>query len=316
MPHAPSPNLPKFKRGRDLGPSVSGKGKMRHQNVHRESITATVFDRLERTEDATLSKPLLSVVDHLHAIIRETRPSRNEWRSVIGFLTDVGHTSDDQRQEWVLLSDILGISALVEDINSERPQGATRNTIRGPFYRPNAPHYPAGANISLDGNGEPMHVLAKVVDLAGAPIENAFIETWQANSEGRYENQEPDLQPDFNLRGTFRTDNHGHFDYMTVKPAGYQIPDDGPVGQLLNAIGCSLRRPAHLQFRISAPGHQTLTTHVYDGEDPALNEDVVFSVKDDLVGMFCKTANRNGEELWQLKFTFAMVPIAQLVRGR
>lgn len=281
---------------------------MRLDSFSSQSTTETVIDRLARTPYLGAAKPLASVVDHLHAIVRETRPTRDQWRGVIGFLTEVGHTSDDQRQEWILLSDILGLSALVEEINSERPEGATRNTIRGPFYRPDAPLYPSGASVSLDGKGEPLSVSGYVTDLDGQPVTGARVETWQANGEGRYENQEPDAQPDFNLRGTFRTDDRGRFHYKAVKPSGYDIPVDGPVGQLLGAIGCPLSRPAHVQFLISKPGFQTLTTHVYDAGDPALHEDAVFSVKEDLVGHFLRIGDEARGASWHLEFTFVMAP--------
>ena len=147
--------------------------------------------------------------------------------------------------------------------------------FRSAFYRAAAPRYPAGATISLDGLGEPLLVSGRVADLDGQPIPGATVETWQANAEGHYENQQPDRQPDFNLRGVFVADARGSFNYRTIRPAGYAVPDDGPVGQLLHSIGYPLRRPAHLQFMISAPGFETLTTHVYDRSNPQVAEDAL-----------------------------------------
>jgi protocatechuate 3,4-dioxygenase beta subunit len=252
-----------------------------------EQNSADLFaQRLAPTKDRPLPQILTAGVRHLHALIREFRPTPQEWLDLIAFLTDVGHASDERRQEWVLLSDLLGASALVEEINSRRPKGATPNTVRGPFYRPDAPHCPLGASISLDGLGEPLEVGGRVADLDGQPIADAVLETWQANAEGYYENQQPDRQPEFNLRGIFKTDKDGRFHYRTIKPSGYGVPDDGPAGMLLKQAGYPLRRPAHLHFLVKATGFETITTHLYDRRDPHLNEDAIFGVKPELVADF------------------------------
>ncbi len=163
--------------------------------AHSAEIVAS---RLGRGD--ALSLFLASLVGHFHALVKEVQPTRDEWREMIRFLTEVGHASDERRQEWILLSDLLGISALVEAINAPRPSGGTPNTSRGPFYRPDAPHYPSGASISLDGIGMPLEVTGRVADLDSRPIAGAVIETWQANSDGLYENQEPDRQPELGQR--------------------------------------------------------------------------------------------------------------------
>jgi protocatechuate 3,4-dioxygenase beta subunit len=249
-----------------------------------EANSAEIFaQRLASHDKQRLPHILTAAVTHLHELIKEFRPSPEEWKSVITFLTEVGHACDERRQEWVLLSDLLGASALVEEINSRRPKGATPNTVRGPFYRPDAPIYPLGASISRDGLGEALAVSGRVQDLDGKPVAGAEIETWQANAQGLYENQQPDRQPEFNLRGIFRTDKDGRFHYLTVRPAGYGVPDDGPVGMLLQQAGYPLRRPAHLHFLVKAPCFETITTHLYDGRDPHLNEDAIFGVKQELV---------------------------------
>ncbi len=264
-----------------------------------------VAERLRKHAEAgRLPAFMISLVEHLHSLIREARPSAADWRKALEFLTDVGHASDDRRQEWVLLSDLLGVSALIEEINTRRPKGATPNTVRGPFYRADAPRLPLGADISLDGVGVPLDVKGRVLDLDGDPIAGATVETWQANGEGFYENQQPDQQPEFNLRGVFCTDAGGGFHYRTVRPGGYAVPCDGPVGRMLGSIGFPLRRPAHLHFLIKAEGFETISTHVYDGSDPHLSEDALFGVKQDLIGEF--KADEGGQR-WSLNFTFVMV---------
>ena len=265
--------------------------------------------RLPQSKDDGLPQVLAVAVAHLHSLIRDLRPTQADWRKVIEFLTEVGHASDERRQEWVLLSDLLGASALVEEINSRRPKSATPNTVRGPFFRGDVPQMALGSNISLDGIGERLAVSGQVKDLDGDPVANAEIITWQANAQGLYENQQPDLQPEFNLRGLFRTDADGRFHYRTIKPCGYGVPDDGPVGKLLRQAGYPLRRPAHLHFMIKAPGFETITTHIYDGSDPHLAEDAIFGVKPELVRTFEQQAGST--PVWRLDLTFVMVRAIQ-----
>ena len=271
-----------------------------------------VARRLAAAGDGKLPRFLIRAVEHVHHLVREANPGRADWREVLEFLTEVGHASDDKRQEWVLLSDLLGVSALVEDLNSRRPRGATPNGMRGLFYRPDAPNLPLGASISLDGNGEPLTVTGRVLDLDGKPVAGAVVETWQANGEGHYENQQPDLQPDFNLRGIFTADVAGRFQYSSVKPAGYSVPDDGPVGRLMRQVGLSLRRPAHLHFRICADGFETITTQLYDRADPDLARDAVFGVKGELVVDFRQDSGGAG---WSVDYDFVMVRDRKAVRA-
>lgn len=271
-----------------------------------EETSAEAFSaRLAGSTDSHLSSLMAGVVTHVHDLIKEFRPSQDDWRKVIAFLTEVGHASDERRQEWVLLSDLIGASALVEEINSRRPKGATPNTVRGPFFRADAPERPLGSSISLDGVGEPLCVSARVQDLDGKPIEGAEVITWQANAQGFYENQQPDLQPEHNLRGRFHTNAEGRFYYRTVRPKGYGVPDDGPVGRLLARAGYPLHRPAHLHFLIRAPGFETITTHIYDHSDPHLNEDALFGVKAELVRTF-EPASSDAGTMYEVNVTFVM----------
>ncbi|MCV3767801.1 dioxygenase [Rhizobium sp. TRM95796] len=251
-----------------------------------EATSAEAFaNRFGDPDDAT-ARLLSAVVCRVHVLIKEFRPTQEQWRKVLDFLTEVGHASDERRQEWVLFSDLVGASALVEEINSRRPSGATPNTIRGPFFRADTPERSLGGSISLDGKGETLVVEGRVEDLDGLPVHAAEIITWQANAQGYYENQQPDLQPEFNLRGLFRADQNGRFHYRTIRPAGYDVPGDGPVGRLLAKAGYPLHRPAHLHFVVRAPGFETITTHIYDAEDPRLDEDALFGVRPELVHNF------------------------------
>lgn len=277
---------------------------MRDISFSESNSAQLVADRLDKHAEGPLQAFMLPFIDHLHRLIRETRPSPADWRRAMEFLTEVGHASDGRRQEWVLLSDLLGVTALIEEINTRRPKGATPNTVRGPFYRADAPRLPLDANISLDGVGPALAVTGHVRDLDGHPVAGATVETWQANSEGFYENQQPDQQPEFNLRGIFTTDETGRFRYRTVKPGGYTVPCDGPVGQMLGSLGFPLRRPAHLHFLIKADGFETISTHVYDGGDPHLGQDALFGVKEELIGEFRPAGKGDG---WSLDFTFVMV---------
>jgi hydroxyquinol 1,2-dioxygenase len=275
--------------------------------IQQDNLADKVEQRIVAGSDPEFGAAVAKIVRALHTAVAEVRPTTRQWRAAVDFLTEVGHASDERRQEWILLSDLLGVTQLIEDINTLRPPGATPNTARGPFYRPDAPELPPGANISLDGAGERLAVTCHVRDLDGRPVSGAVVETWQANGQGFYENQQPDLQPEFNLRGVFTSGSDGAFDYATVKPAGYTVPDDGPAGQLLRAVGGQLRRPAHLHFMISAAGFETITTHVFERAEAMLHEDPLFGVRPELLGDIRHETCKGGTIVWALDFTFVMV---------
>ncbi len=247
--------------------------------------------RLGAAQDDRLHVAFLAVVKQLHDLIGVLRPTGDELRAVIDFLTDVGHSADARRQEWVLLADVIGVSTRVEDLNAPRPDGATPNTLPGPFYRDDVPETPLGGDLSRDGCGPPLQVTGRIRDLAGRGVAGAVVEVWHANALGRYENQDPDLQPEFNLRGRLRADAEGGFHFRTIRPQGYALPEDGPVGRLMNRLGLRLERPAHLHFRVTAPGYQTLTTHIFDRADPAIARDALFGVKPALLADFRAAAS-------------------------
>ncbi len=249
-------------------------------------VLSDLTRRLAQAGDARLPEAFLAIVTRIHGLIGDLRPSPDELRAVIDFLTDVGHSADERRQEWVLLADVIGVSTRVEELNSLRPEGATPNTLAGPFYREDVPDVAQGANLSRDGIGESLAVEVRLRDLEGLAVADALVEVWQANALGRYENQDPDLQPEFNLRGRLRGDAEGRVVFRTVKPKGYALPEDGPVGRLLNGLGLRLERPAHLHFRVTAPEFEPLTTHVFDRADPAIGHDALFGVRPELLADF------------------------------
>jgi protocatechuate 3,4-dioxygenase beta subunit len=251
------------------------------------AVLADLALRLGAPANPRLAACFLALVSRMHDLIGALHPTNDEFRAMIDFLTEVGHTTDARRQEWVLLADVIGASTLVEEINSVRPPGATPNTLPGPFYRADMPDLPAGTNLSRDGIGEPLQVTLRLRDLAGQPVRQAQVEVWHANASGRYENQDPDLQPEFNLRGRLRSDAEGIVRFDTIRPRGYSLPSDGPVGRLLASLGLRLERPAHLHVRVSAPGFQTLTTHIFDRQDPAIGHDALFGVRPELLADFC-----------------------------
>jgi len=247
-----------------------------------DSETA-VIERMVDAPNERLKEIMTSVITHLHAVVKETEPTMEEWMAAIQFLTKTGHMCDDWRQEFILLSDTLGVSMLVDAINHRKQAGATENTVLGPFHVADAPRYEMGANISLDGKGEPLFVHGRVLDTEGQPIEGAKLDVWQANPEGFYDVQQRGVQPDMNLRGVFTTGADGSFHFRTVRALHYPIPDDGSVGDLLKQTGRHPMRPAHIHFMVSASGFKPVTTHLFDSSCPWLYSDAVFGVKESLV---------------------------------
>jgi len=229
-----------------------------------------------------------TLVKHLHAFIKEARPTMDEWMHGINFLTRTGQICNEWRQEYILLSDVLGVSMLVETLNHEKMSGETESTVLGPFYIPNAPRYNHGDNICLDGKGEPVFVFGRVTNAKGRPIEGATLEVWQANEDGFYDVQQKGIQPDMNLRGIFNSDKDGRWGFRSAYPRFYPIPYDGPVGDLLKGLDRNPNRPAHLHFMVSAPGYEKLITHIFTPDCPWLKDDAVFGVKQSLIADFKK----------------------------
>ena len=264
--------------------SITVKGR----SVTEDDITAEVLRRFEGTPDPRLREIMLALVRHLHGFVKDVNLTEEEWFSAIRFLTATGRRCDDARQEFILLSDTLGVSMVVDLINHRKPDGATESTVFGPFHRDGAPEMPAGGNIApRDGRGTPMLVRGRVLDLGGRPIAGAQLDVWQADSSGMYDSQYSD-RDELHMRGLFHTDNDGRYLVRTNRPVAYTIPDDGPVGEMLRATNRHPWRPAHVHFVVSADGYEPVTTHLFDNADPYLESDTVFAVKDSLVCRFVR----------------------------
>lgn len=252
-----------------------------------EARSAEVVNaRIGAAADARTAEVMAVMVRHLHAAVKEARITGEEWMAAIRFLTETGQMCSDWRQEFILLSDVLGVSMLVDAINHHRPAGSTENTVLGPFHVADAPRYPNGADISLDGKGEQLLVQGRVVDPEGRPIPGATLDVWQANEDGFYDVQQPGVQPPFNLRGVFTSDADGCFWFRSAKPRYYPIPDDGPVGKLLAALGRHPNRAAHLHFIVEADGFDRVVTHIFVPDCAYLPGDAVFGVKQSLIADF------------------------------
>lgn len=266
----------------------------------------TVNERMSAETNPRLAEIMSSLVKHLHGFAKEVNLTQDEWDFAIGFLTKTGQMCSGERQEFILLSDVLGFSMLVDAINNRRPDGATENTVFGPFHVADAPIRQMGDTISLDGKGESCLFEGRVVDLDGNPIEGATVDVWSDNADGYYDVQQPGIQPKWNNRGRFITGADGQYSFVGIKPVSYPIPDDGPVGKMLGQLGRHPYRPAHMHYLVTAPGYEKLVTHTFVGGDEYLESDAVFGVKDTLIAPYEKIDN--GSTLWRSPFDFVLVP--------
>ena len=273
-----------------------------------DASVETVNARMTDAAHPRLATVMASLVKHLHAFAKDIELTQEEWDTAIDFLTRTGQICSDERQEFILLSDVLGFSMLVDAINNRRPEGATENTVFGPFHVEGAPIRAMGDNISLDGKGESCLYEGRVVDIYGEPVEGARIDVWSDNADGYYDVQQPDIQPKWNNRGVFVTGPDGHYSFRGIKPVSYPIPDDGPVGKMLAALGRHPYRPAHMHYMVTAPGYQRVVTHTFVGDDEYITDDAVFGVKKTLVAPF---EHVRGETEWRSPFDFVLVPVGE-----
>jgi catechol 1,2-dioxygenase len=251
-------------------------------------LADAVLERMDKVQDPRFKQIMTSLVRHLHAFAREVDLTEAEWFEGIKFLTAVGQKCDDKRQEVILLSDVLGLSSLVDMINHRMPAGATESTVLGPFFVHGAPEFENDADLAKGAKipGEPTYVTGRITSVDGKPVANATVDVWQARANGVYDIQDP--ASEFELRGRIKAAPDGHYAFRTYKPMFYGVPTDGPVGIILDKMGRHPMRPAHLHMIVNAPGYHQLITHIFVKGDPYLESDTVFAVKPSLVGEFRK----------------------------
>ena len=276
---------------------------MAKREFSEKTLTAEVLKRVSKAPDRRTRQVVRSLVKHLHAFVREVRPTQEEWFQGIQFLTRTGHMCDDKRQEFILMSDTLGVSMLVDFINyGKMKQGkasTTESTVLGPFFVAGAPELPPGASIARPGTaGEPCDVQCTIRDLKGRPVAGATVDVWEGGADGLYDVQKPDGT---NLRARLRSDAEGRVHFKCITPVSYPVPHDGPVGQMLVACGRHPMRPGHLHFMIEAPGFEKLVTHLFVKGDKYLASDAVFGVKESLIVDF-RRKNAAGEATCRYDF--------------
>jgi hydroxyquinol 1,2-dioxygenase len=252
-----------------------------------QGITAAVLARMDQCGDARFREVMSSLVTHLHEFVREVKLTEAEWIGAIQFLTEVGRTCTEKRQEFILLSDTLGVSILVVTINHPANGGVTDSTVLGPYYWEGAPELPAGANLAEGVAGEPAFYSGRVLSSDGSPIASAVLDIWSGDGEGTYDMQ---MEEDVGMkaRGRIRTDAAGRYSFWSIKPNYYPVPDDGPVGRMLRKMGRHPMRPGHIHLIVSAPGHRAVTTHLFAAGSEYIDSDAVFAVKESLVTPFAK----------------------------
>lgn len=274
------------------------------RNLNQDTVTQAVLARLATTPDPRLKEILTSLVQHLHAFAREVKLTEAEWLAGIQFLTATGQMCDDKRQEFILLSDTLGLSMLTVAMNNDKPAGCTEPTVFGPFFLEDAPQFELGDDVANGAKGEPCLVRGSIKSLDGTPIPNALINVWQADAEGHYDVQYSHLAHP-QARGILHADEHGNFHFKTILAEAYPIPSDGPVGRMLSATRNHPWRPAHLHFMIEAEGYERLITHVFRDHDKYLDSDVVFGVRSSLIADWVKLADGS----YSLEFDFVLNPL-------
>jgi hydroxyquinol 1,2-dioxygenase len=274
------------------------------RNLDQYNITQAVLARMAQTPDPRLKQIMTSLVQHLHAFAREVKLTEAEWMQGIEFLTATGHMCDGQRQEFILLSDTLGLSMLTVALNNDKPAGCTESTVFGPFHVEGAPHYAHGEDVANGAPGVPCVVRGSVRGLGGEAIADAEIDVWQADADGNYDVQREGLDQ-AQGRGVLHSGPDGRFHFRSVVAESYPIPDDGPVGDMLKATGRHPWRPAHLHFMIKAPGYQTLVTHVFRNGDSYLDSDAVFGVRQSLVADWLEQPDGS----FTLDFDFVLNPV-------
>ena len=256
---------------------------------NQEALTQDALAAFAGTPDPRLRQIFAALIKHVHAFAREVDLTPDEWMAGLEFLKATGQKCTDQRHEFILLSDTLGLSMMVVALDQARASGgaqgattATEATVQGPFYWPGAPDLPLGSDIGEGVPGEPTLYLGRVTDLNGQPLAGALLDVWSGDGDGKYDVQLSE-EPEMRARGRFRADSEGRYWFWSIRPTFYPIPDDGPVGVMMRAAGRNICRPGHLHMQVSAPGHVMLTTHMFVGGSPFIDDDAVFGKRDSLV---------------------------------
>ena len=287
------------------------------KKLTERGLTTAALARLARTPDPRMKRIMTALIRHLHGFVREVELTPVEWKTAVEFLTAVGHITDDRRQEFILLSDTLGLSAMVDLVRHRRLGRGTDSSLLGPFYRAGAPTLAPGADIAGETPGEPIVVGGQVTDARGRPVAGALLDVWQAAPNGKYDIQDERLTG-MNLRGRFRTGADGRYEFCSVKPKSYPVPDDGPVGVLLRAQGRHPYRPAHIHFIVTADGFEPLTTALYIAGDAYIESDAVFGAKPSLVVNYRRSRAANGKAKASsdaIEFDFMLAPAAPRARS-
>ena len=288
--------------------------------LQTEDITQAVLDRLASDADPRFVQIISAVVRHAHALAREVDLKPDEWMAAIQFLTQVGKTCDDKRQEFILLSDTLGLSMLVVQLEQARRSAAaveakpTEATVQGPFYWQGSPELPLGSDIGQGAPGEPAHYSGRVTDTSGKPVANCCMDVWSGDGDGFYDMQ---LGDEMRLRARFHTDADGRYHFWSIKPTFYPVPDDGPVGAMLRAMGRHPNRPGHIHMMVYRDGYVPLTTHLFAADSPFLDSDAVFGVRDSLVVHYEKHAPGTAPDgrvlaqpFYSTSYDFRLAPVA------
>lgn len=276
------------------------------------TITQEAIDRMN-PKDERFGQVMTSLIRHLHDFVRDVQLTQDEWMTAIEFLTKAGQICTDKRQEFILLSDTLGVSILVDAINNRFPDGASEQTVLGPYYWEGAPDLPMGSDLAQGIVGEPCFYSGRLTTLDGKPIDGAVLDIWSGDGEGNYDMQLE--SEEMRARGKLTTDADGKYWFRSIKPFYYPVPTDGPVGAMLDAMGRHPNRPGHIHFIVSAPGYKTIVTHIFPSDTPYLDSDAVFGVKQSLIANFERHepgATPTGEKLavpfWTCEYDFRLAP--------
>ena len=259
------------------------------REFNEQSITQAVIERLAQSDDPRFKTVMTSLVTHLHDFVRDVQLTEGEWLAAIEFLTDVGKTCTEKRQEYILLSDTLGVSVLVITLNHPADVGTAESTVLGPFYWEGAPDLPCGSDLAVGVKGEPTFYSGRVLSADGKPLPNALLDIWSGDGDGNYDMQIPG-ETGMKARGRIRTDATGRYWFRSIRPTFYPVPTDGPVGRMLRKMGRHPFRPGHIHMIVSADGYRPVTTHLFVAGSEYLDSDAVFGMKESLVARFDRHA--------------------------